>query len=127
MPDDVQVVLADDDPNILTALGFIFEEEGIRYVSAVDGTEALGKIRRYRPPVAVLDVMFPGPTGYEICQEIRRDSELRETHVILLSALGQEHEVAEGFRSGADAYFTKPFSIVDLLDHLEGVLGKGDS
>ena len=126
MPDDVDILIADDDLNILMALGYAFDEEGFSHVSARNGSEALDMLRLHRPRVAVLDVMFPEPDGYRVCREIRSDPDLENTHVVFLSALGQEHEVTEGYRSGADEYFTKPFSMLELIEHLKGVLGRGD-
>ena len=84
-------------------------EAGFEVATAADGDEAVEIARARRPALAVLDVMMPKRTGYEVLAELRGDPALREMKVILLSARVQEGDVARGMDAGADAYLAKPF------------------
>jgi DNA-binding response OmpR family regulator len=87
---------------------------------AIDGREALS-IAAVRPPdVVVLDVMMPGMDGYEVCRAMRADSAFASTRIIVLTAKSSPTAREEAMRAGADAFFTKPFSPLDLIDIVMG-------
>lgn len=123
MPDRVLVV--DDEPFILRSLSFVLERAGFEVHQARDGEEALEKLRDVRPRVVVLDVMMPKRNGYEVCEIVKGDPELRETYVMLLTAKGQESARARGLRAGADEFMTKPFSPSRIVERIREVLGQG--
>ena len=76
-----------------------------------------------RPDLVLVDVMMPGSLdGYQVCQKIKMDPETAKTIVILLTARGQQSDFEMGRRAGADAYLTKPFSPLELLDTVEDKL-----
>lgn len=86
-------------------------------LEADDGISALRVARERRPDVVVLDVMMPGGMdGLEVLDAIRADPELASTPVIMLTARGQARDYEEGMARGADAYFIKPFSPLQLLN-----------
>lgn len=88
---------------------------------AIDGSEAWEAINRTHPDAVILDVMMPGElNGYQLCQKIRAQPDLAKTHVVLVTARGQESDRQKGLEVGADAYFVKPFSPLALVRHLEG-------
>jgi two-component system alkaline phosphatase synthesis response regulator PhoP len=68
----------------------------------------------------LLDVMMPRKNGYEVCQEIRAESRLQGTRILMLTAKGRETEVTKGLAMGADAYMTKPFSTKELVAKVTG-------
>ncbi|MFO8010812.1 MAG: response regulator [Dehalococcoidia bacterium] len=119
-----KVLIVDDDPYLIKSLEFVFRMEGIDFDTARNGVEATEKIREEEPGVVLLDVMMPGKDGYEVCEDVKRDSELRDIHIVLLSAKARKSEVAHGFAVGADEYITKPFSIKVVVDLVEDVLSK---
>jgi CheY-like chemotaxis protein len=88
-------------------------------VEAVDGDEAWGLIRQYRPSVVLLDVQMPGRTGLDLSRAIREDPELAKTCVILLTSKAQQADIQAGLAAGADRYLTKPFSPLELLRVVE--------
>jgi DNA-binding response OmpR family regulator len=116
------VVVADDEPNIVISLEFLMKKEGHRVVVARDGVEALAAIRRERPDLVLLDVMMPGKSGWEVCQEVRADEALAGTKILMLTAKGRDTDVAQGLGVGADAYMTKPFSTRDLAARVREML-----
>ena len=117
-----RVLIIEDEPNIVLSLEFLLQREGYETVAAADGEEGLVLVRRWRPDVVLLDVMMPTRNGYEICQVIKSDPELRPIPIIMVSAKGQEVEVLKGLELGASAYITKPFGNAEILEAIRAVL-----
>ena len=115
------VLVVDDEPFILRSLSFVLERAGYRVLQARDGEDALEKLRDHRPPVCILDVMMPKRNGYEVCEVVKGDPDLRGTHVILLTAKGQESARGRGIQAGADQFLTKPFSPTSIVDTVSKV------
>ncbi|MCB1937938.1 MAG: response regulator [Rhodocyclaceae bacterium] len=123
MADSKTILIADDEPNIVISLEFLMKREGYRVVIAVDGEEALDKIRSESPDLVLLDVMMPKKSGFEVCQEVKADPALAATRILMLTAKGRDTEMAKGLALGANAYVTKPFSTKDLVDKVRELLG----
>lgn len=117
-----RVLVADDEPFILRSLSFVLERAGFEVLQARNGEEALEALRTSRPRACVLDVMMPLRSGFEVCEVVKGDPDLRDTYVILLTAKGQESARARGLRSGADEYMTKPFSPSRIVERIREVL-----
>jgi DNA-binding response OmpR family regulator len=120
-----RVLIADDEPNILISLEYLMKREGYHVSLARDGVEALEALQRERPHIVLLDVMMPRKTGFEVCQALRADDELKNTLVLMLTAKGRETDIAKGLALGADAYMTKPFSTKDLALKVQELLHHG--
>jgi DNA-binding response OmpR family regulator len=116
------VLCADDDEDILSLVSLRLRRAGFEVATAADGDEALEIARAQRPVLAVLDVMMPKRTGYEVLAELRGDETLRAMKVILLSARVQEGDVARGMDAGADAYLAKPFKAQELVSAVQALL-----
>jgi DNA-binding response OmpR family regulator len=116
------IVIADDEPNILISLEFLFKRAGYQVTLARDGQEALDAIVRERPALALLDVMMPHKSGLEVCQAVRADDSLQATRILMLTAKGRETDVAKGLALGADGYMTKPFSTKELAQKVKDML-----
>ena len=117
-----RVLVADDEPSIVTAVEFLLRREGYEVSLARDGKEALALIEASPPDLVVLDVMMPQKSGYEVCRSIRGRDDWRHIKVIMLSAKGRDAEVTKGMALGADAYVTKPFSTRDLVARVKSLL-----
>ena len=90
---------------------------------AAEASEAWETLRRARPDAVILDIMMPGEMdGYQLCEKLRADRDLRGTHVVMVTARGQDADRSKGMNAGADAYFVKPFSPLALARHLEETL-----
>ena len=118
----MKVLIADDEPNIVISLEFMMKREGYEVLVARDGREALASIRRERPRLVLLDAMMPGMSGFDVCESVRADAELRDTRIVMLTAKGRETDVARGVGVGADAYVTKPFSTRELMQKVRDML-----
>jgi DNA-binding response OmpR family regulator len=118
------VLVADDDPDILQLVAFRLERAGYDVVQATDGEQALQLATELHPDLAVLDVMMPKLTGYDVTRRIREAEATRDMPVILLTARVQEADVQQGFEAGADDYLKKPFSPQELRARVQAILGR---
>lgn len=113
-----RILSVEDDPDIAELLAFHMKSEGFDFLHLDHGTGAVAKALEYKPDLILLDVMLPGKSGLEICQELRSHEELRQTPVILLTARGGEDDIVRGLEVGADDYVVKPFSARVLVAKL---------
>ena len=118
-----KILVADDEPNIVTALEFLLERAGYEVRTARNGDEALAAIAQDPPDLVLLDIMMPVKSGYEVCKRIRDQPEWGKVKVVMLSAKGRDAEVTKGLAMGADLYVTKPFSTRELLSQISALLG----
>ena len=120
-----KVLIADDEPNIVTALEFLLRRSGYEVHVARNGDEALRLVADCKPDLVLLDVMMPVKSGYEVCQRMRERADWRHIKIIMLTAKGRDVEVSKGRSLGADLYITKPFSTKELVARIEGLLELG--
>jgi DNA-binding response OmpR family regulator len=118
-----RVLIADDEPNIVTSLEFLMEQAGYETQVASNGQEALDLATSFRPDLVLLDVMVPLKSGYEVCQRLKSDPATRGIKIVMVSAKGRDVEVAKALELGADAYITKPFSTRELVAKVREMLG----
>ena len=119
-----RVLIADDEPNIVTSLEFLMEQAGLEVRVARNGQEAIELAASFQPDLILLDVMMPVLNGYQVCQRLKSDPKLSQARVLMLSAKGRDVEVAKGLELGADGYITKPFSTRELVAKVRELLGK---
>lgn len=110
-----KLLLADDSVTIQKVVNLTFADEGIEVISVGDGDSAMEKVSEIMPDLIMADVNMPGLTGYEICERIRQDENLRQTPVILLVGSFEPFDEDEARRVGADDYLTKPFQSIRQL------------
>ena len=118
-----KVLVCDDEPHILEAVAFVARKEGYTVLTAEDGEAALRVARAEKPGLVLLDLNMPIKSGYQVCEELRSDPELKGTHIIMLTAKGQDSDRARGVAAGANEYITKPFSPRKLRARLVEILG----
>jgi DNA-binding response OmpR family regulator len=121
---DATVLVADDDDDVLALVVRRLERDGYTVITARDGAEALRMAQENLPDLAVLDVMMPHLTGYEVTRQLRLETATERIPVILLTARVQEADVKRGFSVGADDYIKKPFSPQELRSRVQAVLGR---
>jgi two-component system, OmpR family, alkaline phosphatase synthesis response regulator PhoP len=122
-----KILVVDDHPHIVRLVQRELESESHEIITAVDGEEALEKIRAERPALVVLDVMLPKKSGLEVLRAVRRDPATRETTIIMLTVKDQDADVTRGLRLGADWYLTKPFRPGDIATLARRFLNGGRS
>ena len=113
------VLLIDDDEKLTEPMQYQLESLGYRVYVAGDGRSGLSMAVTEKPDVIVLDIMLPGLDGWQVCQEIRRFSQVP---IIMLTALGTEVDRVRGLELGADDYLTKPFSFQELVARIKSML-----
>ena len=114
-----RVLVADDDPDMVTILRVNLEAEGYAVDAAVDGQAALDLARGTRPDMIVLDVMMPRIDGITVLTEMRSDPDTRDIPIVLLTAKSNDDDIWAGWQAGADYYLTKPFQLDELLHFIE--------
>jgi DNA-binding response OmpR family regulator len=114
-----RVLVADDDPDMITILRVNLEAEGYAVDAAVDGQAALDLARGTRPDMIVLDVMMPRIDGIAVLTEMRSDPDTRDIPIVLLTAKSNDDDIWAGWQAGADYYLTKPFQLDELLHFIE--------
>lgn len=112
----------DDDPLIRNVVRAVLEDGSYDLEEAASGEEALRAASRRPPDVVLLDVMMPGLNGFEVVARMKTDARLKDAVVVMLTAKDAPEDRRRGMEAGADAYFTKPFSPLELLSTLSGVL-----
>ena len=114
-----KVLVVDDEPSIVELVRFNLEKEGFEVAAAYDGESALEVFGCGRFDLVILDLMLPGMGGVELCQAIRRVSQVP---VIMLTAKTDEFDRVLGLSIGADDYVTKPFSMRELVARVKAIL-----
>lgn len=117
-----KVLIVDDEEHILELLRFNLNNSGYKVETANNGLDGLKKINEFKPNLVLLDLMLPGMDGLDICKEVKRNTETRNTAIIMLTAKGEELDKILGLELGADDYMTKPFSVRELLARVKAVL-----
>ncbi len=118
-----RVLIADDEPNIVTSLEFLMEANGYAVRTSRDGQDALEQVEEFAPDLILLDVMMPVRNGFEVCQRIRQNHDWRHIKIVMITAKGRDTEAAKGLALGADAYITKPFSNKEMVAKVRCLLG----
>jgi two-component system alkaline phosphatase synthesis response regulator PhoP len=114
------ILIVEDDPSIRLGLQRNLTFEGFRVVTAATGQEGLEAAYRERPDLVLLDVMLPGPSGFEICRALRKHDPALP--ILIVSARAQEMDRVAGLDLGADDYISKPFSVRELLARVRTAL-----
>lgn len=121
-PGTRRVLVVDDDPVILEVLRIMLNLEDLEVTSATDGERALELLAEDPvPDVVVCDVMMPGTDGLEVCRRVKADDRTARIPVILLTARGRDEDRTAGLSAGCDAYLTKPFSPLELIDRISAL------
>ena len=119
-----KILIAEDERDIRDLITFTLTFGGYQVVAAANGEEALEKARVEIPDLILMDVRMPKMTGYEACQEMKKDDRIKHIPVVFLSAKGQDSEVATGLDVGAVEYILKPFAPDQLTARVNELLLK---
>ena len=122
MSEKRKILLADDDAGLRRLVGTTLGTEDFELFQACDGEEALSEAREHRPELILLDVNMPKKNGFEVCRLLKDDPNTAAIKVVMLTARGNDADLALGREAGADEYFIKPFSPVQLLDKVYALL-----
>jgi two-component system, OmpR family, phosphate regulon response regulator PhoB len=119
-----KILIVDDQDEIRELVRVTLHIDEYQILEAASADEALRIINEQQPDLILLDIMLPNSSmdGFELCQRIKEDDLTRQSTVVMLTARGTQSDMEKGFKAGADDYFTKPFSPLQLLVKVEQVL-----
>jgi two-component system phosphate regulon response regulator PhoB len=118
------ILVVDDQDELRLLISLSLQTLG-RIVEASNAEQALALFAAERPDVVVLDIWLgPGASGLDVCARLRQDPANAGVKIVLLSACGQQSDVTAGMDAGADLYIVKPFSPIELIDAVTGLLAK---
>ena len=117
--DKTCILIVDDNPEIREIINVLLGGEGFEVSEAENGAQALTLIEQQDFDLIILDIMMPGPNGYQTCRKIR---ELSNAPILFLSARTKESDKTLGFSSGGDDYLAKPFSYAELAARVKAMI-----
>ena len=118
------ILLADDSVTIQKVVGISFANEDVVLLTVDNGDDAVARAKEARPDLVLADVMMPGLDGYDVCETLKADPELRHIPVLLLSGTFEPYDEERAARVGADGHITKPFEAQGLVDQVNALLAR---
>jgi DNA-binding response OmpR family regulator len=118
-----KVLIVDDEPGVVKMVRFLLEKNSFGVVSATEGEEGVKLAAQEKPDLILMDIMMPSIDGNEATRRLKDNEITRNIPIIMLSALGQEGDVAKSLELGAIDYIVKPFHPQELLERVKKILG----
>ncbi|MBF8275949.1 MAG: hypothetical protein HW390_1022 [Candidatus Brocadiaceae bacterium] len=121
-----KILIVDDEPHIRLLLEQTLEEleeKGVTLLLADNGESAVEIIKKERPNLVLLDIMMPKLNGFDVCNKVKHELNMKDVYIIMLTAKGQEFDKKRGEQAGADVYMTKPFNPDAIVEMVSNVLG----
>jgi CheY-like chemotaxis protein len=116
------VIVVEDEPEAAEMFAEMMRVSGFRVLQTYSSTPAIAMIANEKPDVVLLDVMMPDVSGLEVLRFMRRDPQLKDIPVIVVSAKSMLTDIQSGLEAGASLYLTKPVGFQDLKNAVEKVL-----
>jgi two-component system alkaline phosphatase synthesis response regulator PhoP len=117
-----RILIADDNPPNIELLEAYLADLDCDLEIAVDGRDTLDKVASFKPHVLLLDVMMPKLSGFEVCQEIKKDEATRGIMILMVTALNELGDIERAVQAGTDDFLSKPVNKVELLKRVENML-----
>jgi two-component system phosphate regulon response regulator PhoB len=120
-----KILIVDDQAEVRELVEVTLRIGDYQILQASNADEALAVARSELPDLMLLDVMMPNSSidGFEVCRRLKADPNTRGINIVMVTARGQEKDLETGRLAGADDYFTKPFSPLQLMNKVEELLG----
>jgi CheY-like chemotaxis protein len=118
------ILIVEDEESLLKLESILLSSKGYKVTGVRDGLAALGEIEKSRPDLILLDIMMPGIDGFEVCRRIKENPDTRDIPIVMLTAKKSTADQARGVEVGADAYMTKPFKSLKIIDVISSLLPK---
>ncbi len=116
-----KILIADDEPDILEILRFNLEAEGYEVTTVKNGIEAIEISKKISPDLIILDMMMPGKSGLQVCEDLRLLPSFKNTVIIFLTAINDDDTEVKSLRSGADDYLVKPIRPMVLVSKVNAL------
>ncbi len=121
---DAKILIVDDDTNICELLRLYLEKDGFSTIVVNDGESAIVSAKNDNPDLILLDIMLPKMDGWQVCREIRKESDVP---IIMLTAKSETFDKVLGLELGADDYVSKPFDTKEVVARVKAVLRRSTS
>jgi twitching motility two-component system response regulator PilG len=116
------ILIVEDEESLLKLESILLTSRGYQVRGVTSGEAALKEIAAHKPDLVLLDIMMPGLDGFEVCRRIKQDPSTSSIPVVMLTAKKNSQDQTKGIEVGADAYLTKPFKAVRIMEVIEGLL-----
>ena len=120
----INAIVIDDDPSVTNLMALLLKGQGINVFSASGGAEGLNLLREKKPDIVIIDLMMPGMDGWQVCKEIRNNSNVP---IIILSVLNDSSFIATALDAGADDYLVKPVTGGVLAAHINRLIRRAEA
>jgi len=117
-----KILIVDDETINLDFFDVMLSKLGFSVEKAIDGVEALEKVKRFFPDLILLDNIMPRMSGWELTKILKSDTKFKEIPIVMFSALDDVKDKVEGFELGVDDYITKPYNFSEVLARIRAVL-----
>lgn len=118
-----KILIVDDQMEVRELVDVTLRGVDLTILKASNGDEAVKLARKEIPDLIIMDLMMPGSIdGVEATRLLKKDEKTRRISIIILTAKGQEADIEKGYQAGADGYFIKPFSPLELIQKVEEIL-----
>jgi len=117
-----KILIADDNMQNCELLEAYLSDEPYEIAMAYDGQETLNKVHEFEPDLILLDIMMPKLSGYEVCQQIRKDLVTRSIPILMVTALNEIGDIEKAVLAGADDFLTKPINRLELSVRVRSLL-----
>ena len=129
MDGQARILIVDDDPVFVETTKTILESRNYDVITAYDGDEGLEKVRKEKPDLILLDIIMPTQDGFHVCEEIKKDPEIADIPVVILTSFAKHKgatniPVSAGLELEAEGYIDKPVSPEELLKCVGDMLKK---
>jgi two-component system, OmpR family, alkaline phosphatase synthesis response regulator PhoP len=122
MPDKNRILIADDNQPNRELLEAYLSDVDCDVEHAADGQDTLDKVKSFKPDLILLDVMMPKLSGFEVCQKLKADANLRKIMVLMVTALNEAGDIERAVKAGTDDFLSKPVNKTELLKRVENML-----
>lgn len=116
------ILIVDDEEHILNSLKIYLGMEGFETATADRGEKALSLMKEVKPSLILLDVMMPEMDGFEVLDSIRKDPDLKDIPVVMLTAKSQDEDILRGYNEKVSSYMTKPFNLDELVKTINMII-----
>lgn len=117
-----KILIADDNHQNCELLDAYLADEGYEMLVAYDGKQALQKVAETQPDLILLDIMMPKLSGYEVCQQLKRDASTKNIPILMVTALNEQGDIEKAVAAGCDDFLTKPVNSLELKTRVRSLL-----
>ena len=116
------VLIVDDNPQNVELLLAFLESLPVKLVTAIDGVDALEKVKQHNPDLILLDIMMPRMSGFQVCKRLKNDPATKDIQILMVTALNELGDIEQASECGTDDFVSKPVNKFELLTRVKSLL-----